>query len=558
MEDPPRSQQTAKKDPALALAVSPERPAPPPEATTGQPDPGGLEPRLVAAIDLGSQALRMTVGEFIVGRPIRRLETLTAPVAIGLDTFSRGRIRAVTTEAVVRTLGDFLQVIRGYGLEAEDCRTVATTAVRDAGNREVFTERVARATGLQVTVIEAIEEARLLHRYVQHQLGPAFAEGTQLLLALGAGGTHLVIQTKGEIVVAETMSIGLMRLMQSGVSEKGALRLVPAFMRKVVGPIGRAHDLPPANVLVVINSELRRLVEGLIRSKQREWGLQVTRKAFKELSKAVRGTSTEDIVEQTRLDHGTAGMARMAFEELRVFADLVGGEPKVVFPDASMLDSVLLEMRSEIAWRLAGEVDPGPDLVESAAWALGRKYRIDEEHAGKVRELALQLFDGLRRFTTLADRSRLLLAVGAILHDLGVFVAGQDHERHSAYLIRASQIMGLSREEVEKVALLARFHRAELPPTDSVVVSQLSSSSRVELLKLAALLRVADALDADHEQRVDSVSVEMTDEALEVRAETRTGDRESFTTIRRAFKSKSNLCEELFGVEARLTEVLAT
>jgi exopolyphosphatase/guanosine-5'-triphosphate,3'-diphosphate pyrophosphatase len=251
-------------------------------------------------------------------------------------------------------------------------------------------------------------------------------------------------------------------------------------------------------------------------------------------------------------------VARLALAQLGVFGEVAGEVQRIDIPSSSMLDSLLLDMSRRSEHELLADGDPAAELIESSAWAIGRKYRVDEAHAAKVRELALQLFDGVRRFTTLADRSRVLLAVAAILHDVGVFVASADHELHSGYLIRASQILGLSASEVERVALIARFHRKDPPPRESHVLSQFPPAVRVELLKLSALLRVADSLDADHAQRVERVRVEMTAEALEVRAETRTGDRESFAAIRRAFGWKANLCEELFGVEARLSEVLAT
>ena len=78
-------------------------------------------PSLLAVIDVGSRALRMAVGEVARGKPLRRLEVLNVPVAVGIDTFARGSIRAVTTEAVAKTLQDFAQVLAGYRIDPADC-----------------------------------------------------------------------------------------------------------------------------------------------------------------------------------------------------------------------------------------------------------------------------------------------------------------------------------------------------------------------------------------------------------------------------------------------------
>jgi exopolyphosphatase/guanosine-5'-triphosphate,3'-diphosphate pyrophosphatase len=514
---------------------------------------------LLAVIDIGSRALRMAVGEVFAGQPIRRLETLSAPVSIGIDTFARGRIRAATTEAVVQTLNDFLLVAKGYGLEPADCRAVATTAVRDARNREVFLERVQHGSGLRVEVLEAIEETRLIHQLVRDLLGEAFDHGTRLLLALGAGGTQIVLQQEGVVVLAETRRVGLMRL-RSGASGRQALGAARTFLGKALGSIGRIHDLEAVDALVVINDELNHLIDGLAKGVERsEGGLRVPRAALTRLFGQVTRTSAEAIVERTALDHNTVETARLALEELAVFCELAPNASEVMLPYSSMLDSLLLDMKLLLDQQQGGGGrERAIRQVEQSAWAVARKYRVDTRHAARVRELALQLFDALRRFTTLADRSRLLLSVAAILHDIGVFVSAQGHEQHTAYLVRNSQIMGLSRAEIDRVALMARSHRRPAPLLDSPELTSLSASDRVELLKLSALLRMADALDGDSNQRVERVEVELSAEALDVRAFTRTGDREAFASIARQFKQKSDLCEELFGVEARLTEVLLT
>ena len=156
--------------------------------TPSTPEPTASPPPLIAAIDVGSRALRMSVGEVLADGTTRRLETLQAPVAIGYDTFVRGRIRALTTEAVVRTLSDFVNVVGAYGIKPPEIWTVATTAVRDARNREVFLERVEQQTGLEVHVLDAIEETRLAYQLVRHLLGERFGSGTNMLaIALPAG-----------------------------------------------------------------------------------------------------------------------------------------------------------------------------------------------------------------------------------------------------------------------------------------------------------------------------------------------------------------------------------
>jgi exopolyphosphatase / guanosine-5'-triphosphate,3'-diphosphate pyrophosphatase len=508
---------------------------------------------VVAAIDVGSRALRLAVGEIAERRPVRRLEVLNAPVAIGNDTFSSGRIRFATTEAVVRTLSDFITVARGYGVQPAEIAAVATTAVRDARNRDVFLDRVEQRCGLRIRVIEAIEETRLIHQLVRQLIGPIFDRGTCLLLSLGAGGTQIILQRDGEIVFGETRHFGALQLWNARRGERSAISAARRFLQREVGGIQRMVDLGQARSLIVINRELYQLLEALVDAKEIEAGLDLHVGALDALHAELDGLPADELVARSKLDYPTVEGARMALEELKVFADYTSSA-RITVPAASMLDSLLFDAKLRIEGaqaeaQLARQVD-------SAAAAVGRKYHFDEPHARQVQRLAQQLFDGLRDFTHLTDRARLILGVAALLHDIGYYVSFHDHERHSAYLIEASEIIGLSRRDLKQVALVSRFHRRPAAELESRALDLLPAPERVELLKLSALLRMADALDDDGQHQVEGLRLELTPDLLRVYAETRAGDRESFASIEQSFRAKADLFSEVFGIEPTLTEVI--
>lgn len=511
------------------------------------------EAALVAAIDVGSRALRLAIGELHPGRPIRRIESLDAPVAIGLDTFGSGRIRFATTEAVVSTLCDFLGVARSYQIDPASIRAVATTAVRDARNRDVFLDRVEKGCGgLRIEVIEAIEETRLIYQFVRHLVGPAFDQGTCMVLSLGAGGTQIIIQRDGEIVFGETRHFGLLQLWGRRPTERAAILAARRFLDKEVRAIQRIQDLSEAKSLFVINKELYLLLESLAEVAHSPAGLELSRDELDRLHGELDEVSSDELLARVSLDYPTIEMGRMALEELHAFAGYTLA-PTITVPGASMLDSLLLDARA----RLEGQQDRRAEQVESAASALGQRYHYDEEHALCVRSLALQLFDALAGLHHLGERARLHLSVAALLHDIGYFVSFHRHELHSLYLIGASEIMGLTRAELERIAIVARYHKGANAEIHCPELQGLLPGDRVELLKLAALLRLADALDDDNLQRVERARVEWTPDQLRIYAETRGGDREAFSNTAQTFRAKADLFGEIFGIEPTLTEVLA-
>lgn len=486
---------------------------------------------------------------------LRVLERLSVPVSIGVDTFSHGRIRARTTEAVLRTLTDFAAVLRDFGIERRACRVVATTAVRDARNREVFLDRVDQRTGFRIEVLEAIEETRLVHQLAASLLGERYARGNVMLLALGAGGTQIIVQHDGELRLAETRDFGTLRLLESEGGDAVAAGSMRRLLSKEVDAIGRLHDLSTVEQVVLINDELLQLLERMGSCQPDHVGMTATRHTVLEVADRVSELTPQQLTEEVGLPGGSPDVARIAFEEARAFIAPTAAS-QILLPRCSNVDSLLLDCRL----RAAGPPRThGPSAVEAAAWALARKYRVDEAHTAKVQQLALQLYVGLAQFAGLSDDARKLLSVAAILHNVGIYVRARGHAEHSAYIIANSEVMGLRQPELERVALIVRHHRRSFRDRDleGLELGSLSAGQRVEVLKLVALLRIADALDADHRQLVDRVEVDVGDDHLDVLAATRGGGRDSFEQIRRAFDRQSDLFSELFGLRPELTEMLA-
>jgi exopolyphosphatase/guanosine-5'-triphosphate,3'-diphosphate pyrophosphatase len=182
-------------------------------------------------------------------------------------------------------------------------------------------------------------------------------------------------------------------------------------------------------------------------------------------------------------------------------------------------------------------------VVLLSAAALGEKYRYDATHARNVAQLATRLFDELRSEHGLGNRDRLLLEVAALLHDVGIYVNLRGHHKHSQYLLSVSEIFGLSRDDMAIVSNVARYHRRAGPQKSHLPYMALDSDARVVVNKLAAILRVANALDADHLQKVKDVKVAREDDGWVLEVEG-AGD---LTMERLAALARSDQLTEVFG-----------
>jgi exopolyphosphatase/guanosine-5'-triphosphate,3'-diphosphate pyrophosphatase len=514
------------------------------------------EARLVAAVDVGSDAIRMAVCELRGTKTLRTLEKLQVPIAIGADTFQTGRIGSATTQKVGRTLRDFITVLETY--QVPWVRAVATTAVRDAANRDVFVDRVERISGMRLEVIEPIEESRLLYQYIDHIVGARFGfrRGVCMVLSLGSGTTEIIVQQRGEVIFSESRQVGTLRLLQQTRVPKAAMAAaLEAFLAKVSRSITRVRDLPTVRHLIVLSAPLARLLRRDVGAPREGAPLVVSRTDCLRLFYRLAHRAPEDLARRAHLHLADAEAARVALVELKAFLDITSAR-QIALPEATMLDGMILDARRAL------EVPAGePPLwrqIESAALAVGHKYRFEEEHALKVQQLALELFDGLRQVCGLDPASRLYLSVAALLHDIGNFISDKAHHRHSAYLIQHSEIMGLGQADLDEIALIARLHRKSFPGTSSPDFAPLPPAKRVEVTKLAAILRIADGLDRDHRQRVAGLRIEVSEDVLLIRARSRHAGRDDFVVNEYAVRNKSDLFAETFGLRTEVREDLGS
>lgn len=187
--------------------------------------------------------------------------------------------------------------------------------------------------------------------------------------------------------------------------------------------------------------------------------------------------------------------------------------------------------------------------ILDGALALGRRYDFDEVHARQVARLSLSLFDQLRDTHELGDAERRILLAAAVLHDIGKFIASRRHHKHSHYVISNSELPGFDREEVELAAVVARYHRRSKPSEDHPEFAALSRKEQQRVRWLAVLLRIADALDSGHQQRVDTIAAHATKSEVELLIE----GRGELKTERRAVRRKGRMLEQVFDRKLRVS-----
>ena len=524
-------------------------------AEPGAPAPAS-EParRVVAAIDIGSSALRLDIGEVGAQGGVRLLESLRHGVRLGKDVFAKGRIQQDTLRRCVAILKNYGRLLKEYGVTRPDqLRAVATSFAREAANRDMFVDRVSAATGIDVNVLEESEEARLTYLAAREILeaNGILAAGNVAVLEIGGGQTILLYIRNGKVTVAQSFHTGALRtheLVEAGVGAGPRMKSVlKAYAAELVGQVAQAVPRERIAALVVMGAGARFVAEQAAAEAQGA-DRRVTMAAagkLAELAERLASVPAASLVKAHKMtyqDAETVAPAVMAIAQAA--RALKVREVHVV--QATLRDGLLREMAMR-DYRSAGF----EEQVIYSAQTMGARYGADEVHARNVEASAAALFDELQEEHQLGGHERMLLRCASLLHDIGIYVNARAHHKHSMYLIQNSDLFGLTRHDMQIVAIVSRYHRKAVPSPAHPEFAALPLEDRMAVAKLAAILRVADSLERTHREAP---------RALEFRREAdrfviQVRDMEDLTMERLVLREKGNLFADVFGLVPELREL---
>jgi exopolyphosphatase/guanosine-5'-triphosphate,3'-diphosphate pyrophosphatase len=512
-------------------------------------------------IEIGSTGIRLVVAELDDQGGYKVLDRAGKQSRIGRDVFTTGMVSREAVRECMAVLASFRELIRGYGLAPKDARVIATSALREAHNRDTFVDRVALQTGFKVTIIEDIEENHLMYLGVQHAIQDErklLSRSNAIILEVGGGSTEIMLLRRGRMAGAHSLRIGTVRIDEqvrgAGVSHTYLHQFLEDNVRTTCDHLDAELPLESVKTFIVIGSDARLAASRISAAK----GAQNTamavggedyavidRAGFIAFADETAGLSPEECVDKLRVPWADAeGMGYSLMIE-RLFLERTGAET-VVVPNVSIREGLLISISLGPDGGIQKEMRA--QVIASAA-SLGRKFHYDESHARHVADLSLAIYDVLVRDHGLGDHERLLIEVAAILHDVGTFIRTSGHHKHGEYIVANSEIFGLNRGDLTIISNVVRYHRKAPPASTHVNFIALPREDRIVVMKLAAILRVADALDRGHDQRVRDAAFERREERFVIRAPGVT----DLSLERISLAEKGDMFEDVFGLEPVLS-----
>ena len=464
----------------------------------------------IAAIDIGTNSLHMIV---VRVRPdlsfeiIDREKEMVRLGAGGLDG------RALTPEvmhAALQVLSKFRRLAESH--RVDKVIAVATSAVREAENGGEFLHAVMQQTGIRARVIAGAEEARLIHLAAVYGVGSA--SEAIVVVDIGGGSVEITRGVGSNVDMGRSFKLGVIRLTERFVKSDP---LVPRDERKLVKHIGAEageflDKIAHAGFDRVIGTSGTILSLGGIAT-----GLQgrstgptlrnrrVSAKALHRVKKQLVELSLDKRLRVPGLEPRRADLSVAGVVLLDAMVRRLGAED-ITLCDMSLREGLVLDYiarhRKEIA-----QADRYPDIRRRSIVELAERCNYWPEHATQVARLAMAMFEETRAVHGLTDREREWLEYAALLHDVGVHISYEGHHKHSYYLIKNGDLRGFEPEEVDAIALVARYHRRATPKNHHEEYARLPRKRRQTVRTLAAILRLAESLDRSHSQSLSGVEL---------------------------------------------------
>jgi len=487
-----------------------------------------LRPMRLAAIDIGTNSVHMIVAAVRPDLSFEIVDREKEMVRLGAGGLDGRALTPAAMTAGLQALSKFRRLADSH--KVDEIIAAATSATREAENGGDFLAAVRDQTGIDVKVISGTEEARLIH--IAAAYGVDLARRRAVVIDIGGGSVEITLGGARDAVLARSFKVGVIRLTERFVradplphrDERRLVKhveeaigahvdqIVARGYQRVIGTSGTILSLGA----VTLAAETGHLVEDLHHRR-------VAAKAIHRVRKTLVASDQAERLQMPGLDPRRADLSVAGAVLLDTILRRLGAE-EISLCEMALREGLILDYVRRNRKHIAA-VERYPDIRRRSVEELGERCHYWSEHARQVARIAMRLFDQTSKRHGLGPREREWLEFGALLHDVGVHISYRSHHKHSHYLIRHGDLRGFDPEEVEIIALIARYHRQATPKKSHEGYGDLASAERRAVRLLAAFVRLAEGLDRSHAQLVSQITVADDGDGLVIRVEA-SGDAE--------------------------------
>ncbi len=504
--------------------------------------------QMFAAIDVGSNDISMKIFEITAKWGFREVDCVSHILELGSDTYRLGYVSNEKIYELCTCLTDFKSKMKEY--DCKEYRAFATSALREASNSLMIIEQIQLRTGFQVQILSNSEHRFMMLKGCASTM-KEFDEITSkntALLDMGAGSIQISLFEKQLLTATQNIKIGSIRVrdMMSGIESRitNGDEVIAEYVQNELNTF-RTMYLGDKNIknVIAIGDEIQALKK--IAPELQIKNL-VSREQIDYIYKKILKASPQDLALHYGIPFERATLIRPAIIVYRILVDTTKAD-EIFLHDINLCDGIVADYMDTVRKYTAGRKYE-EDIVASAM-SMARRYKSNKTHIAYVSNLALAIFDAMKKVHGMNRTQRLQLQIACILHDCGKFINMQNVANNSYNIIMSTEMMGLSHKEREEVANAVRYNTVFLPAYP-MIKDSLGDASYTTVAKLTAILRVANALDRSHKQKVEKFNMQVRDKKLVILVDTIN----NITLETALFKEKADFFEQIYGIRPVLKQ----
>ncbi len=469
--------------------------------------------KILAAIDLGTNSFHIVIVRVKLDGTLEYLNKEKESVRLGSGSSDYATVQSDAMDRGIACLKRFKTLADSYQAEV---RAVATSALREAENRNEFLDRAEKEVGIKIQVISGNEEARLIYLGILQGL-PLF-EKRILLIDIGGGSTELLVGEKGEILFSASLKLGAIRLTEKylkkdplSISDLQKCRIhIESVLSAYLPQIESWKPFTVVGSSGTVTSVASMVFEKKLEKRDRLNGAEITIDQFKDIRKQILDADT--LKKRLKLPGLDAKRGDIIVGGVMVLDEVLQRikAPSFFVSDFALRDGIVYDT-IESWFRHTDQSAPKLDNIrEKAIRTIANLYPAGKKHAEQVTKLTLQLFDDLKDLHKLGSVEREYLETACHLHQIGLCISHHSYHKHSYYIIKNSEAMvGFSNAEIEIIALIARYHRKGGPKAKHEEFKTLRPEDQLLVKKLAAFLRIGDGLDRSEKSLIERLDSHM-------------------------------------------------
>lgn len=504
--------------------------------------------KLFAAIYVGSSEVALKIYEINSKETFKQIDGVSKIIELGKDTYSNGSLSVVSIRQVCAILNEFKKKMHEY--QIVDYRAYATSAIREAENTEIIIDTIKRNTGFLVRVLSNSEQRYMNFKglVAKYENFHHVVSKNTAFVDVGAGSVQVSLFDKNNLSITENIPIGAVRIrdyLSIIGRQTGRLdQLIAEYVESDIVTFRNLYlnDKEIKNIIAV--GEVVETIKRL--SADFEIDEIITKKQFEAIYDRIINLSPQSLSERYGIPYERATLMLPTIFIYKSFLNNCKAEefyaPRVDFCDG--ITAAYMDEGSRVVF--------GHDFTEdilAAAHNISKRYKCNRNHIEHISDIALKIFDSLKKVHGMGKQERLQLQLAAILHECGNFINMNHGAENSYYIVVNTEILGLSHKERMEIANIVKYNKLYLPDRN-LISDKLDGADYIIIAKLAAILRIANILDKSHLQKIDNISITIKGDNMVISADTY----EDISLEAGLFESRADFFEAVYGIRPILRQ----